>query len=76
MPIDELLAGLGKLKIKANADEVNDRANRAALVKRVDAMLEVADTNKDGKIDFGTVYGRAPLLHPCQAARNPDILLP
>jgi hypothetical protein len=55
MPIDELLAGLGKLKIKANADEVNDRANRAALVKRVDAMLEVADTNKDGKIDFGTV---------------------
>ena len=49
---DELLAGLGKLKIKANADEVNDRANRAALVKRVDAMLEVADTNKDGKIDF------------------------
>ena len=63
MPIDELLAGLGKLKIKANADEVNDRANRAALVKRVDAMLEVADTNKDGKIDFGTVTA-APVTAP------------
>ena len=56
---DELYEGLKRMRVKGNADLPNNAANRKILRDRVRALMEVADTNQDGKIsmeEFAVAY--------------------